>query len=102
MKKLSSSWKGPYRVLRKEGDVNYLLKNIKKGASIMLHYYNRLKPCCRHPLEQQQEEKKGRPEINEAIEDEQCLPAPAVEMLGEEISIVALRPEIDNREQEIP
>ena len=73
----------------------------------MLHYYNRLKSCYIHPLEQQQEEltfkeKKGRPEMNEAIEDEQCLPAPAVEMLGEEISIVALPPEIDNREQEIP
>ena len=55
MTKLSSSWKGPYRVLRKKGDVNYLVKTVRKGAAILVHY-NRLKPCYRHPVEQQEEE----------------------------------------------
>ena len=105
VKKLSSSWKGPYRVLRKKGDVNYLVKNVLKGAAITVHY-KRLKPCYWHPVEQQQvgrtcKEKNGRPEMNEAIEDEECLPAPAVEIFGEEIWIVILPPELDNREHEL-
>ena len=81
------------------------MKNVKKGAAILVHY-NRLKPCYRHPVEQQQEEltckeKKGRSEMNEAIEDKECLLAPAVEMLGKEISIVVLPPELENRKQEL-
>ena len=39
--------------------------------------------------------------MNEAIEDEECHRAPAVEMLGEEISMVILPPELENRAQEL-
>ena len=39
--------------------------------------------------------------MNEAIDDEECLLAKDVEMLGEEISIVVLTQELEKREHEL-